>query len=136
MQFLQPDVSHAGGIMNLKKIGAMAQAKHVAFAPHNPSGPIANAANLQLAACMPNFEILETMITDIPWRKEITNENLTFRDGCVVIPDAPGLGIELNEEECLKHPFSPKYLRHYDGTLTNIRPAESDIIYFYNGMEK
>ena len=59
--YIQPDVSHAGGIMELKKIAAMAETYYIPFAPHNPSGPVANAATLQLAACCPNFSILEIM---------------------------------------------------------------------------
>ncbi len=58
--FWQPDVSHAGGISEVRKIAAMAEAHHIAVCPHNPSGPVANAASLQLAACMPNFFLLET----------------------------------------------------------------------------
>ncbi|MBQ8893510.1 MAG: galactonate dehydratase [Clostridia bacterium] len=127
--YIQPDISHAGGIMELKKIAAMAEAKYIPFAPHNPSGPVANAATLQLAACCPNFEILEIMLTDVEWRKEITNENLVFEDGCIRIPDLPGLGLELNEECAAQHPYIPHDLRHYTGALTEIRPAKS-IFYF------
>ncbi|MBQ7090753.1 MAG: galactonate dehydratase [Clostridia bacterium] len=127
--YIQPDISHAGGIMELKKIAAMAEAKYIPFAPHNPSGPIANAATLQLATSVPNFEILEIMLTDVEWRKDVTNENLVFEDGCIRIPDLPGLGIEINEEACLAHPYQVHDLRHYTGALTNIRPAKS-IFYF------
>lgn len=129
VDYVQPDVSHAGGIMECKKIAAMAEAYHLPFAPHNPSGPIANAATLQLAACVPNFYILEIMYDDIPWRKDLTDENLIFEDGYMHIPDKPGLGITLNEEEALKHPFQPISLRHYDGSLTNIRPPGT-VAYF------
>ncbi|SFF21103.1 galactonate dehydratase [Paenibacillus algorifonticola] len=125
VDFIQPDVSHAGGIMELKKIAAMAEAYHIPFAPHNPSGPVANAATLQLAACVPNFFILEIMYNDIPWRKDLTDEDLVFEDGCIRIPDKPGIGISLNEEEALKYPFQPIKLRHYSGNLTNIRPPEA-----------
>ncbi len=55
--YIQPDISHAGGIMELKKIAAEAESRYIPFAPHNPSGPVANAATLQLAASCPNFEI-------------------------------------------------------------------------------
>lgn len=74
--YIQPDISHAGGIMELKKIAAMAEAYYIPFAPHNPSGPVANAATLQLAACCPNFCILEIMYSDVEWRKDVTNESL------------------------------------------------------------
>ena len=123
--YIQPDISHAGGIMELKKIAAEAECRYIPFAPHNPSGPVANAATLQLAASCPNFCILEIMYSDVVYRKDVTNENLEYRDGYMKIPDKPGLGIELNEEECLKHPYQPHTLRHYTGALTNIRPPET-----------
>ena len=97
--------------------------------PHNPSGPVANAATLQLAASCPNFCILEIMYSDVIWRKDITNERLKYDDGCMAIPDKPGLGIDINEEECLKHPYKAHTLRHYDGTLTDIRPAKTEFYF-------
>lgn len=123
--YIQPDVSHAGGIMELKKLAAIAEAQYIPFAPHNPSGPVANAATLQLAASCPNFCILEIMYSDVKYRKYVTDENLVFSGGRMQIGDKPGLGIELNEEECLKHPYVEHTLRHYTGALTDIRPPET-----------
>ena len=123
--FIQPDVSHAGGIMELRKIAAAAEAYYIPFAPHNPSGPVANAATLQLAACCPNFTILEIMYSDVTWRADVTNEALTYADGYLSIPDRPGIGIEIDEEACLAHPYRPHTLRHYTGALTDIRPPET-----------
>jgi galactonate dehydratase len=123
--FIQPDVSHCGGIGELKKIAAMAEARHLAVCPHNPSGPVANAATLQLAACTPNFFIHETMAVDVPWRREIANESMRFANGRMTIPDAPGLGIDLDEDAIAKHPYEARDLRHYNGTLTAIRPADA-----------
>ena len=127
--YIQPDISHAGGIMEMRMLGAEAEARHIGFCPHNPSGPVANAASLQLAACIPNFVMLEMMMTDVPWRAEICDEDLTLRDGCMIIPDRPGLGIDLNEKELLKHPYIRTELRHYKGTLTNIRPPDATRYY-------
>lgn len=127
--YIQPDVSHAGGLMEMKKIGAAADSHYISFAPHNPSGPVANAAALILAACCPNFSILEIMYSDVTWRKEIVKEELVLQNGKLKIPDKPGLGIELNEEACLLHPYRPHTLRHYTGALTDIRPAET--IYYF-----
>ncbi|MBQ2966964.1 MAG: galactonate dehydratase [Clostridia bacterium] len=127
--YIQPDISHAGGIGELRKIGAMSEPYYVGFAPHNPSGPVANAATLQLAACSPNFSILEIMYSDVDYRKDITNEDLKYEDGFMFIPDKPGLGIEINEEECLKHPYQPHTLRHYTGALTDIRPAKTEFYF-------
>ena len=123
--YIQPDVSHAGGIMELKKIAAEAETHYIPFAPHNPSGPVANAATLQLAACCPNFCILEIMYSDVEYRRDLTNEKLEYKDGRIKIPDAPGLGIEINEDECLKYPYREHTLRHYTGALTDIRPAKT-----------
>ncbi|MEE1019247.1 MAG: galactonate dehydratase [Acutalibacteraceae bacterium] len=127
--YIQPDISHAGGIMELKKIAAIAESCYIPFAPHNPSGPVANAATLQLAACVPNFSILEIMYSDVDWRKDVTNESLEYSDGYISIPDNPGIGIEINEKECLKHPYKPHTLRHYTGALTDIRPAKTEFYF-------
>lgn len=123
--YIQPDISHAGGIMELKKIAAEAECRYIPFAPHNPSGPVANAATLQLAATCPNFSILEIMYSDVEWRRDVANEELEYKDGYIVIPDKPGLGIEINEKECMKHPYQIHTLRHYTGALTDIRPVKS-----------
>ncbi len=131
--YIQPDVSHAGGIMELKKIAAIAEVNYIPFAPHNPSGPVANAATLQLAACCPNFCILEIMYSDVVYRSAVTDENLVYENGCIIIGDRPGLGIELNEAECLRHPYVEHNLRHYTGALTDIRPPENA---FYFGERK
>ena len=127
--YIQPDISHAGGIMELKKIAAEAECRYIPFAPHNPSGPVANAATLQLAASCPNFCILEIMYSDVDWRKKITNEHLEYKDGYITIPSKAGLGIEIDENECLNHPYKPHTLRHYNGDLTNIRPAKTEFYY-------
>ena len=127
--YIQPDISHAGGIMEMRFLGAEAETRHIGFCPHNPSGPVANAATLQLAACIPNFVMLEMMMTDVPYRKLLCDEDLTVRNGCMEIPDRPGIGIDLNEAELLKHPYIPTALRHYRGDLTNIRPADAEFYY-------
>ena len=106
-------------------LGAEAEARHIGFAPHNPSGPVANAATLQLAACVPNFVVLEMMMTDVPYRRELCDEQLLLRNGMMTIPDRPGLGIELDEAELLRHPYRRTELRHYRGDLTDIRPPDA-----------
>lgn len=127
--YIQPDISHAGGIMELKKIAAEAECRYIPFAPHNPSGPVANAATLQLAAVCPNFEILEIMYSDVTWRKEVTNESLSYDAGYITIPDKPGLGIEIDEAACAAHPYQVHTLRHYTGALTDIRPAKTEFYF-------
>ena len=126
----QPDMFHTGGMMECKKIAAMAEAKHIPVSLHNPSGPVSNAAILQLAAATPNFLIHEIMINDGSFRKKITNEEVIFEDGCILINDKPGLGIDVCVEEVEKRPYHPINLRHYTGTLTDIRPKDDTIFYF------
>ena len=126
---IQPDVSHAGGIMELKKIAAESECRYMSFAPHNPSGPVANAATLQLAACCQNFCILEIMYSDVEGRKDVTNEKLEYADGFITIPEKSGLGIEIDEEKCLEHPYQVHTLRHYNGSLTDIRPAKTEFYF-------
>lgn len=127
--YIQPDVSHAGGLTELKKIAALADTHHIPMCPHNPSGPVANAATLQLAASTPNFMFLETMASDVPWRADICDEKVSIIDGAMLIPDRPGIGVDINEEEIAKHPYKPTALRHYRGTLTEIQPESSKKYY-------
>ncbi|WP_043583304.1 galactonate dehydratase [Geminisphaera colitermitum] len=123
--FIQPDVSHAGGIWELRKIATLAELWQIPFCPHNPSGPVANAATLQLAACTPNFLYLETMATDVPWRAEVAQETCRFANGEMHISDAPGLGVEINEDALAAYPYQVHDLRHYTGALTAIRPPDA-----------
>ena len=120
--YLQPDLSHCGGIFEIRKIAAMGECNFLPLCPHNPIGAITNAATLQIAACTPNFHLLETMSNDVPYRHLLTTEQIDFADGLMGIPDRPGLGIDINEEELAKHPYQPHDLRHYNGDLTQIRP--------------
>lgn len=123
--FIQPDVSHVGGILELRKIAAMAEPSYIPVCPHNPSGPVANAATLHLAACTPNFYLLETMSSDIPYRSTITTEQVALSHGQMKIPASPGLGIELCEDAIAAHPYQAHALRHYTGALTDIRPDDA-----------
>ncbi|OHD48398.1 MAG: mandelate racemase [Spirochaetes bacterium GWF1_41_5] len=129
----QPDIFHTGGIMESKKIAAMAEASHIPVSFHNPSGPVSNAAILQLAACVPNFLIHEIMLTDGAFRKNFSNEEIIYQDGCILIPDKPGLGIDLDEAELKKHPYVPRNLRHYTGAVTDIR-SKDDCVYYFKGI--
>ncbi len=134
VDLVQPDVFHTGGLSEGKKIAAMAEARHIPISFHNPSGPVSNAAILQLAATVPNFVIHEIMLTDGSFRKEVTNEEVIYENGMIKIPNKPGLGIDVNEDVVLSHPYKPRNLRHYVGTVTDIRPAD-DTIYYFKGLE-
>lgn len=124
---VQPDVSHAGGLWETRMIGALAELWQVSFAPHNPSGPVANAATMQLAACTPNFSWLETMATDVDWRSDVAIESSVVERGVARVSDAPGLGIEINEDALAAHPYVRHDLRHYTGALTQIRPENATV---------
>ena len=69
------------------------------------------------------------MYSDVEWRRNVTDEKLEYKDGYITIPDKPGLGIEINEEECKKYPYQIHALRHYNGTLTDIRPAKTEFYF-------
>lgn len=130
----QPDIFHTGGIYESKKIAAMAEARHIPVSFHNPSGPVSNAAILQLASTVPNFLIHEIMLTDGAFRKKTTDEKVVFEDGYIKIPDKPGFGIEVDEDFIKTLPYKPRNLRHYTGDLTNIRPV-GDALYYFEGID-
>lgn len=107
---IQPDLCHCGGLAEAKKIAAMAEAYYVAVAPHNPLGPVANAAALHFALSTPNFLIQEDMLSDVPWRWEVVRHTLKSQDGYWLPADAPGLGVELDEGAAAKHPFQQEVM--------------------------
>ncbi|MEO1103405.1 MAG: mandelate racemase/muconate lactonizing enzyme family protein [Pseudomonadota bacterium] len=113
VDWLQPDTCHAGGLTEMKKLAALSQAAFLPFAPHNPMGPVGNAMAMQLAACVPNFAILETMMVDVPWRSKVVHEDTTLKDGALSISDAPGLGITFDEAAAAEHPYAPKTPGHF-----------------------
>ena len=121
-------------MMTGKKVAAMAEAKHIPVSFHNPSGPISNAAILQLAATVPNFYIHEIMLTDGSFRRQVSTEEVHFKNGFIAINNKPGLGIDLNEDVLLAHPYKPRNLRHYVGTVTDIRP-KGDTVYYFKELE-
>ena len=65
------------------------------------------------------------MSSDVPWRNEISTEEVAFSGGNMIIPDKPGLGIDITEEAIRKYPYTPHGLRHYQDELTNIRPTDA-----------
>ena len=91
---LQPDICHCGGILEAKKIAAMAECYYVAIAPHNPLGPISLAAGIQVDACIPNFLCQEQVSLGEGYIKE----PFKVVNGYIELPTKPGLGIELDEE--------------------------------------
>lgn len=127
VDIIQPDVALCGGILELRKIAAMAEAHDIAVAPHAPYGPVALAATLQVDMCTPNVFIQEQSLgihynkgfdlLDFVENKEI----FQFKDGYLSVPKEPGLGIIMNEkmvEEISEEGLywtNPKW-KHHDGT--------------------
>ncbi len=119
---IQPDLCHCGGLLEGKKIAAMAEAYYMGVAPHNPLGPVANAAALHFALSTPNFLIQEDMLADVPWRWDVVRHSLQTQDGYWQRTEAPGLGVEVNEVEAARHPFQqevmhPTTIRAKDGAI-------------------
>jgi len=101
---LQPDMGRVGGISQMKKISAQAEAHHIMMAPHDGSnGPLCEAAAVHVMASIPNFIILEHRANDVPWRYEMCTE-LPVINGFIDVPRRPGLGVEINESVLRRHP--------------------------------
>ncbi len=123
---IQPDVCHAGGIMEVKKIASMAETYYCRVAPHNPLGPISLAANIQLAACLPNFLITEHFGMKERWDlgEGYLKKPFEIIDGYVPVPAGPGLGIEVNEQMLKERSYpgdwdSPRLYADDDGTIVD-----------------
>lgn len=115
---LQPDLCHAGGITEVRKIAAMAETHYMAVAPHCPLGPIALAACIQFAMCTPNFLIQEHGHLGEGYIRNPFSDT----GGCLSVPDAPGLGIEVDEDAVRAMPWTewetPR-LFHSDGSVAD-----------------
>lgn len=102
---LQPNLGRVGGILEGKKIAGMAETHYAQIAPHLYSGPILGAANIQLATCTPNFLILEGIQDWSGFHAELLQTPIHWEAGRVIPPAGPGLGVILNEEVALAHPY-------------------------------
>ena len=128
VDIIQPDLSHAGGIWEVRKIAAMAEAYDIGVAPHCPLGPIAFAASLQLGACTPNVVIQEQ---SLGIHYNVGNDLLdyvrdaaafAYRDGYLELPTGPGLGVEIDEAMVVEragvgHDWRNPVWRNADGTV-------------------
>lgn len=120
VDYVQPDIIHCGGITELKKIAALAEAYYTPLIPHNPCGPVATAATIHLAASVPNFMLTEYI--DVPERCDVLVEPLVLKDGQFDLPSKPGLGVELNKKAFAKYPYRDREWDHYS-PVRNIRLA-------------
>ncbi len=110
VSILQPEIHHLGGLLTAKKVCAMVDAFYGVVAPHNAQGPVSTAMCLQLAACTPNFFVQEVFDEfNVPWSRDLVDNPTDVVDGWIEIPERPGLGINLNLEECEKHPYERTY---------------------------
>jgi len=102
---LQLDLGRVGGLLEAKKIAGMAEAYYAQIAPHLFAGPVLGAANIQISACSPNFLILEGIEQWGGFHAEILKTPIRWEGGYVIPPDAPGLGVELDEDVAARHPY-------------------------------
>lgn len=114
---VQPNLGRAGGILEGKKISALAEAHNALLAPHLYCGPIVGAANIQLATCSPNFLILEGILDWAGFHADLLETPIHWEDGYVIPSTEPGLGVELDEDVARAHPYTGDGL-HLDMTET------------------
>lgn len=123
VDILQPNLGRAGGILEGKKIAALAEARNAQIAPHLYCGPIVGAANIQLATCSPNFLVLEGIEEWGGFSAELLRTPFTWDSGYVIPPTAPGLGVELDEDVARAHPYDGDGL-HLDVTEVPVGPFD------------
>lgn len=124
----QPDLSHAGGISEVRRIAAAAETVGAVLAPHCPLGPIALAASLQVAFSTPNF-LIQEQSRGIHYNQQadllhylVDPEPFRFRDGYADLLDQPGLGVQVDENAVRRaaaegHRWRPELWRHHDGSF-------------------
>ena len=124
VDYIQPDLCHAGGISEVRKIAACAETHYIRVAPHNPNplSSISTVASLHLDIAIPNFGIQELLWQPEPWVDEVVVHAPVVKNGYIELPTGPGLGVELNEEAALSHPYKRRdlpHLRHRDGSVAD-----------------
>ncbi|MCQ3806711.1 MAG: mandelate racemase/muconate lactonizing enzyme family protein [Acidimicrobiaceae bacterium] len=107
---VQPALGRSGGILETKKIASIAETHHVQIAPHLYCGPIEALANIALAACTPNFLILEVIQTFAGFYADLLTTPIDWHHGYVIPPQAPGLGADLNEDLARANPYNDPHL--------------------------
>lgn len=115
---LQMNLGRVGGLLEAKKIAAMAEGFYAHIAPHLYCGPIVAAVNIQLSATCPNFLILESIQKWDGFYAQILTQKIEWEDGYVIVPDSPGIGFEIDEDVARAHPYQDTMLHlnmHEDG---------------------
>ena len=106
VRILQPALGRAGGIWEGKKIAVLAEGFSAQVAPHLYAGPVEWAANIQLGASIPNLLMVETIEQGGDFHLKLIRHSIRWEDGYVIVPDAPGLGIEVDEDLARAHPYT------------------------------
>jgi galactonate dehydratase len=116
VSIVQPELLNVGGLLQLGKVAALAEAYGAFVAPHNAQSPFTTVANLQLAAAAPNVLIQECFDDFlVPWSREVLNGTARIEQGYLVVSDAPGFGVTLDERECRRHPYGAQnFLRLFE----------------------
>ncbi|GAA6201894.1 mandelate racemase/muconate lactonizing enzyme family protein [Aquicoccus sp. SU-CL01552] len=118
---LQPALGRAGGIWEMKKVAALAEVYNAQMAPHLYAGPVEWAANVHLAASIPNILMCETIET--PYHDALIKGTIRTENGFITPPEAPGLGIEVDEDLARAHPFTG------DGLHLQMQDAPCDYVH-------
>jgi L-alanine-DL-glutamate epimerase-like enolase superfamily enzyme len=104
VDIVQPDIPKVGGLLEAKKIADLADIYYIPLVAHNVCSPIGTMAACHTCASMRNFYILEFHAQDVPWWNDLViGDGPLIQEGCITLPDKPGLGIELNEEVARSH---------------------------------
>ena len=119
---VQPDSGRIGGITQLKKIAALAEAHYINVAPHSGSlGPVAEYAAIHILASIANALILERLEDDVPQRYEVIQPHLPTVDGYITVPEEPGLGVDFDEDVVAANPPDPNVYSGPDPTGRALR---------------
>jgi galactonate dehydratase len=113
VQIFQPEPLHLGGLWRTRQVAAMADAHLAVVAPHNAGGPICSAVSAQLGGCIPNFYVQESFDEfNSDWSREIVDRPTLQRDGYVDVPTGPGLGVDLDWDRLVAHPYQREHVLH------------------------
>src|SRR5262249_7519968 len=103
VDIVMPDVKICGGMLELKKIAALAEGAGLATSPHGPASPIGNLAAAHVVATIPNCNILEVSYGEVPWRAELIDPPEQIDKSALVLSERPGFGVRLNEKTAAKY---------------------------------
>jgi galactonate dehydratase len=121
VSLIRPDISLAGGFTHCKKIAALAEASFVGVFPHLMGSPVNTAAQVQLDAAIPNYVLQESNIIRPPL-SEIVDQPVKLERGYVVVPDRPGIGVEIDEDVLTEYPYRPRKITgdfYEDGSVAH-----------------